>query len=193
MEDLKQKIDSLEALLRQAMAELAAINESLSETACLSREEVEVVEDTEMVEEVVEAVEELEAIDKEEYDESVVEDIAQEPVSEDDAEEIILSEASQTEAPSRPIILGNQFEKTFAQKQKPSYGDVVSKSMSLNDRFRYQRELFHGSAVEMNETMAIIDNLSSLEEVQDYLSSMSWDEESETVQNFYAMLEQHFS
>jgi hypothetical protein len=98
---------------------------------------------------------------------------------------------------SRPNSLGEHFEKTMPQKglhvTTPYNNAALSKSMSLNDRFRYQRELFQNDATKMAEMMAIIDSLSSMEEVQEYIrSSMDWDEEVEIVQDFYAMLEEHF-
>lgn len=60
---------------------------------------------------------------------------------------------------------------------------------SVNDRYRFSRELFNGDMAEMEETLDAISGLSSAEEVVDYLANdLCWDPDSETVKDFVAIV-----
>lgn len=60
---------------------------------------------------------------------------------------------------------------------------------SINDRYRFSRELFNGDMAEMEETLDAISGLSSAEEVVDYLANdLCWDPDSETVKDFVAIV-----
>lgn len=60
---------------------------------------------------------------------------------------------------------------------------------SVNDRYRFSRELFNGDMAEMEETLDVISRLSSAEEVVDYLANdLCWDPDSETVKDFVAIV-----
>ena len=56
-----------------------------------------------------------------------------------------------------------------------------SKSLSLNDRFMFQRDLFHGNAYEMNQVFTQINEFQSLNEVLKFLNdnySIPWSSDS---------------
>ena len=69
----------------------------------------------------------------------------------------------------------------------------LRKALSLNDRFRFRRELFGNSDIRMNETLALIDAMHSYEEAEDYiLNDLSWDEENPEVAEFMKIVQKHF-
>lgn len=57
-------------------------------------------------------------------------------------------------------------------------------SFALNDRYRFLRELFGGSAEAMAEAVGAIAGLQSAEEVESYLIGHGFDTASETVKDF---------
>lgn len=70
----------------------------------------------------------------------------------------------------------------------------LQRSMSLNDRFRYQRELFEGDNALMNEVLTALADRPSYEEAVSMLRvDFAWDEELPAVADFYAMLQQYYS
>ncbi|MBQ9201002.1 MAG: hypothetical protein IJ154_01335 [Bacteroidales bacterium] len=70
----------------------------------------------------------------------------------------------------------------------------LQKGMSLNDRFRYQRDLFQGDSAMMSEVMSVLADLRSFEQAVDMLrADFSWDEEMPSVVDFYNMLQQYYS
>jgi hypothetical protein len=101
-------------------------------------------------------------------------------------------------AQERPDSLAERYEKQLAQKRLQNalaaqrYADF-SRALSLNDRFRYQRELFNNNREALSQLLAALDSMESWAEAEDYLSSYQWDEELSVVQEFYAMIEQHFN
>lgn len=57
--------------------------------------------------------------------------------------------------------------------------------LSLNDKFRFRRELFDNSDVDMAETLGVVEQMTSEEELKDYLfNDLCWDAENETVKDF---------
>ena len=127
--------------------------------------------------------------------EAVIETI--EPKTEDDGEP-----ASETLADvlnhERPDSLAEHYEKQLAQKRLQNtlaaqrYADF-SRALSLNDRFRYQRELFNNNREALSALMSALDTMETWAEAEDYLATYQWDEELPVVQEFYAMIEQHFN
>lgn len=69
----------------------------------------------------------------------------------------------------------------------------LRRAISLNDRFRFRRELFGNSDVRMTETLALIDTMSDYGEAREYLlNDMGWDDEDPVVKEFLALVEKHF-
>lgn len=77
---------------------------------------------------------------------------------------------------------------------KPSgHSHDIRKALTINDRFRFRRELFAGDDVAMNE---FLDNLSAcetLEQADAYLSTMPWDHDSEVIGEFMTIVANHFN
>jgi uncharacterized coiled-coil protein SlyX len=85
-----------------------------------------------------------------------------------------------------PVFLGDRITKTV-------YADL-KKSLSLNDRFRFQRNLFENNAALMDKTLDDLNTFSSLQETLDYLNSrFSWDWKNEPTLAFNEILEKRFA
>lgn len=79
--------------------------------------------------------------------------------------------------------------------------EVLSRSLSknlkqaftLNDRFRYRRELFGNSDVEMNNTLNLVETMNSFTEAEDYFyGDLEWDKDSPEVADFITIIRNHF-
>ncbi len=67
------------------------------------------------------------------------------------------------------------------------------KAFSLNDRFRFRRELFGGDEARMNQTIADLNAMTSLDEAKRYLQErMAWDWQDEATSDFIKLLEKRF-
>jgi len=83
---------------------------------------------------------------------------------------------------------------TTSKRVESRFIQNLRKAINLNDRYRYQRELFGGNAELMNSVIDKLDAMSSLEEAMAYIrKEFVWDAESETVMDFYSLLESRFS
>jgi len=88
-----------------------------------------------------------------------------------------VAEIKRNEAPEEPaelktIILAD----TIGRKINVDF----EKSLSLNDRFMFQRDLFHGNANEMNQAFAQLNASQSLNEFLEFLDekqSIAWNSE----------------
>jgi len=70
----------------------------------------------------------------------------------------------------------------------------LTKSLTLNDRFRYQREFFENDSRKMTEVFSVINKTQSMEEALDYFREVcSVDESTDCFQDFCAMLQLHFA
>lgn len=84
---------------------------------------------------------------------------------------------------SSPTVLGEQL--------KPAA--ELNKGLSLNDTFRFSRELFNGETNELKRALQEISRMNSMDEVTSYLSSqIEWDEENDAVKDFVELLKKYF-
>ena len=99
---------------------------------------------------------------------------------EENTEEII-----EEEEPATPVTLEEALQRQQAKE--------LRKALSLNDRFRFRRELFGNSDIRMNETLSLIDAMQSYEEAEDYiLNDLNWDVENPDVAEFMKIVQKHF-
>ena len=69
----------------------------------------------------------------------------------------------------------------------------ISKAFTLNDRFRFCRELFRNSNEEFRETIEVIGTMSDMDEAEEYFyNDLCWDPEKEEVKEFMAIVAKHF-
>ena len=96
--------------------------------------------------------------------------------------------AQQSDLESKPVV--------------PSLNDTVKtpltvldlkRSISLNDRFLFQRELFHNDREEMNSMMTRLNTFDSYHQAESYLREhSSWDFENPTVKDFLRVIKKGF-
>ncbi|MCM1348823.1 MAG: hypothetical protein NC338_05370 [Firmicutes bacterium] len=65
--------------------------------------------------------------------------------------------------------------------------------LTVNDKFRFRRELFSNSDVDLNEALIIASQMSSAEEIEDYFyNDLCMDPDNQTVKDFIALLTKRF-
>jgi len=90
------------------------------------------------------------------------------------------------ETAATPAFLEDKISKTLFADFK--------KALSLNDRFRFQRDLFKGDAGLMDEALDRINAFKTYDEARDYLKEQyDWDWQSESAQAFDELLRKRFS
>jgi len=90
----------------------------------------------------------------------------------------------------KPASVVNVLADTIGKKINADFG----KSLSLNDRFMFQRELFHGNVNEMNQAFAQLNVFQSLDEVLEFLNEkydIPWNNDSGIA--FKELLEKRFA
>lgn len=105
--------------------------------------------------------------------------------SEEVAESVQFEEAE--DAGEEPAVL------TLDEKLARERAADISKAFTLNDRFRFCRELFRNSNDEFKETLEVIGTMSDMEEAEEYFyNDLCWDPEKEEVKEFMAIVAKHF-
>ncbi|MDR1610636.1 MAG: hypothetical protein LBS08_03895 [Candidatus Symbiothrix sp.] len=91
------------------------------------------------------------------------------------------------------LVTGNELVEFLGDKiSKKLYADLT-KSLTVNQRFMFLRDLFKGNEKEMNQTLAHLNSLKTLESALDYLNNnhpVQWETESGIA--FKELLEKHF-
>jgi len=106
-------------------------------------------------------------------------------IIEEKSPETIITEVIEEKESVAVGLLGDKIAKTL-------YMDL-KKSLSLNDYFRFQRELFAGNASLMETTLNHLNDLHSLPDAMTYLKThLAWNWEDETVCAFIEILEKRF-
>jgi len=100
-----------------------------------------------------------------------------------------------------PSFLVSVGETSPAENQQSTLNDVIEKkkmsdlrkAFSLNDRFRYRKELFGGSEEAMNKAITILNSRQSFKECVQFLEEkLHWDFSDPTVKDFVKALELRF-
>ncbi len=98
------------------------------------------------------------------------------------------------------VPCGNE-EADEGQAEAVTVDDLLQRSMSrdlkrvftINDRFRFRRELFGNSDVEMNDAINLVEAMQSYAEAEEYFYDMlNWNRESPEVIDFMAIIRNHF-
>lgn len=145
--------------------------------------EIETPVAAEEVEEVLEQDEAVEAESEAEeiIDEPEVEDLV-EP-EEDDDDDFFIEEEDDDD---QEIV-------TLDEALQRSLSKNLWKAFSLNDHFRYRRELFSNSDVEMRNTINMVEAMESFAEAEEYFyNDLEWDAESPEVKDFMEIIKKHF-
>lgn len=89
--------------------------------------------------------------------------------------------------------MGAESQLTLDERLARERAADISKAFTLNDRFRFRRELFRNSDEEFRETLDVIGSMSSMEEAEDYFfNDLCWDPAKEEVKEFMAVVAKHF-
>ncbi len=127
---------------------------------------------------------------------SAVDEHVTQPIIKEDAPQSIEQEEKDEEE-DKPVIK-KVFEQVF--RTHSSSSNVTAKKedfrrlMTLNDRFLFQRELFHGDVGMLNHTIDIINEQEEPELAKAYVrEEFKWDEDNLTVGLFMGMIDRHFS
>lgn len=82
---------------------------------------------------------------------------------------------------------------TLDEKLARERATDISKAFTLNDRFRFCRELFRNSNEEFRETIEVIGTMSDMDEAEEYFyNDLCWDPEKEEVKEFMSIVAKHF-
>lgn len=107
-----------------------------------------------------------------------------------------ITEEDEEPAPSAAEKVSCESEK---KSEKKAYGfdDYVEPRgrlvFSVNDRYRFKRELFKSSDVEFNTTLSLVASMDGYEEAEDYfLNELQWDEKSPDVIDFLEILKNYY-
>lgn len=88
---------------------------------------------------------------------------------------------------------GNKDVVTVDEALSRTLSKNLKHAFTLNDRFRYRRELFGNSDVEMNNTLNIVETMNSFTEAEDYFyGDLEWDKDSPEVADFMTIIRNHF-
>ena len=132
-----------------------------------------------------------------------VEDFSEEPVpvaqlvEDDDDDDVLVDEEEiddDDEADDDVELLDEEESAlTLDEALQRSMSRDLRKAFSLNDRFRFRRELFGNSDVEMNDALNLVETMGSLAEAEDFFyGDKEWDRESPEVKDFMEVIKKHF-
>jgi len=83
---------------------------------------------------------------------------------------------------------------TAADTIMPNVVGDIRKTMTLNDKFLFKRELFNGNEAELNDTLELLASMHSFDEATEYIyDDLQWDSENPTVKDFMDIIKSYFS
>lgn len=154
---------------------------------------------------------ESEIIEKEEAEaeENAIDETAEEQVEEPEEMpiEITPEETLQEPVEESPETIADEIEEDIADDA--SSGDTatdlnesvfmrtkvnsISKAFTINDKFRFKRELFGNSDPEFSNALDLISVMRSIDETEDYFyNELGWDVENEDVKDFMRIVRAYF-
>lgn len=99
--------------------------------------------------------------------------------------EAVAGEAADGEPDGEPLRLDEVLSRHRSKDLRAAF--------SLNDMFRFRRELFANNAADMTDAIHLVEAMCSFEEAEDYFyNDLEWDKESEEVREFMAVIQKHF-
>lgn len=197
LEELQQEVDAVQVISPSAVEETA---EEEDEVAGSEEDSPVIIQSLESV--VVKEDEEGEAIVAEEK--PVVIAAAAETAAEEEAEAAAEEEEEEEEGKKEePAIVEEPVVETVVKEEEPKsavLGESLKLSaglrhaISLNDSFRFSRELFGGNTDLMNRVIEQISVMSSYKTAVAFLSSkVELNEEKEAVNDFLELLKKYFN
>mgnify|MGYP001144934766 CR=1 FL=1 len=196
LEELQQEVDAVQVISPSAVEETA---EEEDEVAGSEEDSPVIIQSLESV--VVKEDEEGEAIVAEEK--PVVIETAAAEEEEEEEEEAAEEEEEEEGKKEEPAIVEEPVVETVVKEEEPKsavLGESLKLSaglrhaISLNDSFRFSRELFGGNTDLMNRVIEQISVMSSYKTAVAFLSSkVELNEEKEAVNDFLELLKKYFN
>lgn len=107
---------------------------------------------------------------------------------EDDEEEAIENgeEEEEPEQDGEDVRVDEKLQCTLSKNLRQAF--------SINDRFRFRRELFSNSDLDMNDAINMVESMRTFDEAEDYFySDLGWDKSVPEVQEFMDIIKRHFA
>ena len=87
-----------------------------------------------------------------------------------------------------------QYALRVDEKLQRTLSKDLRKAFSVNDRFRFRRELFGNSEADFVDAINMIESMHSYDEAREYfLDDLGWDEDVAEVSEFLAIVRHHFA
>ena len=187
LDELQQEVDAVQVISPSAVEETA---EEEDEVAGSEEDSPVIIQSLESV--VVKEDEEGEAIVAEEK--PVVIAAAAETAAEEAAEEGKKEESAIVEEPVVETVVKEEEPKSAVLGESLKLSAGLRHAISLNDSFRFSRELFGGNTDLMNRVIEQISVMSSYKTAVAFLSSkVELNEEKEAVNDFLELLKKYFN
>ncbi|WP_168184298.1 hypothetical protein [Muribaculum gordoncarteri] len=190
-EDTAESCQPQLTIIGESTEELPEHCNAEPEAPCSDIEQEPSTEPEPIAEPMPETTVEIETVEPEPEEEEEPE-LKEEPEPEEEQEE-----------PEDEEIAMPQYDTTDTDNEEPIRLDEklarensrnLRKAFSLNDMFRFRRELFGNSATEMTDTLNLVEAMSSLSEANDYFyNDLEWDASNPEVQDFMDIIAKHFS
>ncbi len=117
----------------------------------------------------------------------VVDDTAEIPVV-DEKDNGVTTETVTEEDENIPMTLADRLSIDRAKAKD------IRRAFTLNDRFRFKRELFGNSESNFSDALNVISAMSSIDEAEEYFyNDLCWSPENEEVKEFMKILANHFA
>ena len=146
------------------------------------------------IEESIDNGQEVESINCEQsvdLDDNILAEVEQQQEAETDVEEISVDELPQSDVFAETMPEKQPFSQPLVD-EKPKVKDL-KQSLSIADRFRFQREIFGGSGERMSDALSKINAMETLDEAIKFADeSLSFDRDNKTGQDFIAFLKRRF-
>lgn len=166
---------------------VAPANEAVVEPVSITppepvKQPVETIEEPATVSETAEPIEEPKPAMEETVEETKVE--VQAPA---------VPEPMQRVAPESVGDTLGQSQVKLEDKLAKANARDINKAFTLNDRFRFRRELFRNVQADFDSTLDVIATMASFEEAEEYFyDDLCWDPENEDVKLFMEIVSKHF-
>ena len=133
----------------------------------------------------------IDALPDDEPDDDITVEFVDEP--EPEAEQPVAEPVAEVEPELEPEPDPDDQPLTLDEALQRDMTKDLRQAFSLNDRYRYRRELFGNSDSVMNETLNLIEAMHSFDEAEDYFyNDLQWEHDSPEVADFMVIIKNHF-
>lgn len=124
-------------------------------------------------------------------EETVVQPKVQEPLT--SAQPPAFKGPEHVETTSAPAMPPESATQPAVVKEEPTATEHaagnIAQAFSINDRFLFQRELFDGDATRLDETLALMQKMRDMNQVQRFMTDdLQWDTSDEVVKEFIRLI-----